>query len=480
MRLAPAGQRTQSSKTGMIGRQVCVAKSARTRMQIAIEGAQVRFFKLCQQREIKVTETFFKTLNVCPNAFKAQLFNKAACFFASVDNSKVTSTATLTSMIYRGRSKSVTASAVVEFVKVADADIQAVARSVRPRSISSMYNGRGFPRAMDITTLMELPILHTEQGLDERLLASISSMCNRKRRPVLHDLEALLTLPCLQWAGRPSQQVLRIISNINHGRGIPTCQTVQNLLLLPCLREKGMFDMPRLRALSVICRRRGLPEPEHVVSLFDLIERHGDNHAKLLECFCSLYRNKGLPDPEEQRRLLLLPALQRDGQLDRELLAEVAAANPSAGFPTEEMVLEASGRLRGGKLSVDPVKIAPQVATAETSSVPTAMVPGQATTTMSGQCQFVPVVEVAVRPSGVVNDDSRLINGEAVTAEQARRRRINAIIHYLLDNDPSSAASIWPAYWSAELSGSAKSEVLGWLEEIINADRSSSGQLGPE
>ena len=477
-------------QTGVMCRRVCVTNGARSWGQIAIEGAKDRFFKLCRRRAINITEAFFKTLALCPNECKAQLFNKAACFFASVDTSKITSTGTLTSMIYRGRSKARTGAAVVEFVKVADADIQAVARSVRLRSVSAMYNGKGFPRARDVATLLELPVLHNEKGLDERLLASISSMCSRKCHPELRDLEALLTLPSLQRAGRPRLQVLRIISNINHGRGIPTCQAVNDLLLLPCLREHGILDMPRLRALSAMCRRRGFPEPGHVVSLFDLIERYGGGlhkQEKLLKCFCSLYRNRGLPAPEEQLRLLLLPALQRDGQLDQELLAEVATSNASSGFPTEEMVLAATSRLRhcpGGKLSVDLVKIAPQASIAETSNVPTTMVPGQATATLSGQSQLVPVAQGeadVVKPSllGIAATDS--VNASDASMEQERRGRINKIINYLLDDAPSSAANIRPAYWTEELSGSAESEVLSWLEEIINADRSSSGQcLGPE
>ena len=488
---SPAGQGMRSPQTGAICQRICVASGARTRGQIAIDDAKNHFFKLCQRRAINVTETFFKTLELCPNECKAQLLNKAACFFACVDTSKITSTGTLTGMIYRGKSRPTTGASVVEFVKVADADIQAVARSVRLRSISSMYNGRGFPKAKDVAALLESPILHTEKGLNERLLASISSMCAKKRRPELSDLEALLTLPSLQWAGRPSLKVLQIISNINHGRGIPTCQAVNDLLLLPCLREKGMFDMPRLRALSAMCRRRGFPEPGHVVSLFDLIERYGGLHKQkgLLDCFCSLYRNRGLPDPEEQLRLLLLPALQRDGQLDLELLAKVATSNTSSGFPTQEMVLQATGKLRGctgSKLSLDQMKIAP-ASTAETSSVLTTVVLRQATMTLSGRCQLVPVAQGAVKPSphGTAAMDyaggSRLLNGDASIAEQERRGRINTIIKYLLDDDPSSAASIRPAYWTEELSSSAESEVLGWLEEIIKADHSSSGQcLGSE
>ena len=434
-------------------------------------------------------------LKLCPCRYKAQLFSKAACFFAGVDTSRVTSTATLTGMIYRGGGKASTGTAVAAFVKIADADIQAVASLTHLRSISSMYNGRGFPSVSDVSALLDLQILHNEEGLDERLLSSISSMCSRRRGPPLRNLQALLTLPSLQWRGRPCQQVLRVISNINHGKGLPSCQAVNDLLLLPCLREeKGVFDMLRLRTLSVMCRRKGIPELGHVVSLFDLIESYGMLHKKLLECFRSLYRGKGVPDPEEQLRLLRLPALQRDGHLDLKLLVEVAVTNVSAGFPTEGMVQQAVGRLRRceGRKSADPVKIVPRTSTAETSSVPTTVVPGQAATTMSGQCQLVPVAQGAadvVKPSSqdvaaIHHDGSRLLNGgasDASIAEQERRRRINAIINYLLNDDPSSAASIRPAYWTEELSSSAKSEVLDWLEEIINADCSSPGQcLGPQ
>lgn len=496
VRASPVGQRERLPPADVKCRRICVANGAHAGRQTTVERAKKRFFKLCRQREILVTETFYKVLKLCPCRYKAQLFSKAACFFASVDTSRVTSTATLTGMIYRGGGKASTGTAVAEFVKIADADIQAVASLTHLRSISSMYNGRGFPSVSDVSALLDLQILHNEEGLDERLLSSISSMCSRRRGPPLRDLQALLTLPSLQWRGRPCQQVLRVISNINHGKGLPSCQAVNDLLLLPCLREeKGVFDMLRLRTLSVMCRRKGIPELGHVVSLFDLIESYGMLHKKLLECFRSLYRGKGVPDPEEQLRLLRLPALQRDGHLDLKLLVEVAVKNVSAGFPTEGMVQQAVGRLRrceGRKLSVGLVKIVPRTSTAETSSVPTTVVPGQAATTMSGQCQPVPVAQGAadvVKPSpqdvaAIHHDGSRLLNGgasDASIAEQERRRRINAIINYLLNDDPSSAASIRPAYWTEELSSSAKSEVLDWLEEIINADCSSPGQcLGPE
>ena len=417
---------------------------------------------------------------------KARLFDKAACFFSCVDASKITNTGTLTGMIYRGKSKAATGDAVVKFVGISDAEIQVVARSVRLRSISSMYNGRGFPSAKDVTNLLELPILHGDKGLNERLLASISSMCSKRCRPPRRDLEALLTLPCLQKGGRPSLPVVRIISNINHGRGIPSCQAVNSLLLLPCLRENGMLDLTRLRALSAMCRRRGLPEPEHVVSLYDLIERYGAKQADLIRCFSFLYRNKGVPDPEEQSRLLLLPALQRDGQLDLELLAQVAVLNPGVGFPTKGMIKQAAGRLRyctGGKLSLGQDESVTQASTAETSTEPI-MVPGQplATTAMSGQCPFVPEAQGGYpRDIGATDHASRRpLNSnasDASIAEQERRGRINTILHYLHDDDPSSAASIRPAYWAEELSSSAKSEVLGWLEAIINADQTNaSGQ----
>lgn len=476
---SPTDQGERPSQTGVIRRRVYVTNGARTWRKTGIEGAKIRFFNLCRQRAINVTEAFFKTLESCPNEYKVQFFNKAACFFASVDASKITSTSTLTSMICRGKSEVSTSATATAFAQVADADIQAVARSVRLRSISAMYTGKGFPRAKDVATLLELPILHTEEGLNERLLSSISSLCSKKRCPDLRDLEALLTLPCLQTAGRPNQKVLQVISNIHHSKGIPTCQAVNSLLLLPCLRKEGVSDMIRLRALSVMCRHRGLPEPGHVTSLFNLIERYGgpDQQEGLLKCFSSLYRNRGMPDPEEQLRLLLLPGLQRDGQLDHELLAMVADANVSLGFPTEEVVLQVTSRLRdgkGSKLSLDLTKETVP-ATAETSSVRTTMVLGQpTTTTMSGQCQPVPLVHV-VKPSpqGAAATDhagSRVLNDAsgASIAEQERKGRINTIINYLLDDDPPSAASIRPAYWTEELSGSA--EMLGWLEEIIKAD----------
>lgn len=473
-------------------RRACVAggdaslQQARQARQAAIAQAKDRFIELCRRRSIRVKDTFFKLLAQCPTADRVQLLDKACCYFANVDTLKNQSTQSLTSMIYRGESNAATKIGIADFLKVTDADIQTVARTGGGlRSIASMYNGRGFPVIEDVVTLLSLPILQKGGRLNEQLLSSVSSMCNKRCCPDIGELEGLLNLPVLQLSGQPHQQLLRTIGHICHGRGIPPLQSVNNLLQLPCLREDGLPDLTRLRALSSMCHGRGIPPCEDVISLFQLMQRHGvpGKLMELLQCFSSLYRDKGLPAPEEQLNLLQLPALQRAGRLDQDLLQVVAAENLGVGFPTKAAVFQAWIHLlqRESLRSGNEKKILP--ATHASGERMMASLQPSATAVTSGQCKFVmqglPDAGMPSLHSPIAGRfGSASSNDEELITEQEPARRINEIIHDLLDVSPSASLIPTPAHPTQMPLSSAESEVLDWLEEIIEADSSSSSQRG--
>ncbi|WP_419831892.1 hypothetical protein [Endozoicomonas atrinae] len=84
-------------------------------------------------------------------------------------------------------------------------------------SISS-WNGKGFPKAGDVDTLLKLPSLQKDGQLDRQLLSSISSM-----------------------------------SSMSHGKGFPKAGDVDTLLKLPSLQKDGQLDRQLLSSISSIC-----------------------------------------------------------------------------------------------------------------------------------------------------------------------------------------------------------------------------------
>ena len=476
-----------SRTTGVTRRRACVTDGAIPWQQV-IESARDRFVVLCRRRSIRIMDPFLKMLELCPDGRKAQLFDKAYCYFASIDTSKNRSTQSLTSMLYRGESGGSTTPLIIDFLNVADVDIQTVARCAGLRSVASMYNGRGFPKAEDVVGLLSLPILQFQGRLNETLLASVSYMCNERGCPNAGELEALLTLPSLRLPGQPRRLLLRTIANICHGRGIPNSQAVEDLLHLLCLQEVGLSSTQYLRALSTMCRGKGLPEYGRVFSLIGLIQHYSapGRQGELLQCFSWLYRDQGLPDREEQLELLQLPALQCGGRLDQELLEAVAAANQSSGLPTYQMVLRARTclpRCAGFRLS-------PGCATKAAADVSNGQMMASwqpsAAAAMSGQCQFIQATQRlpdAGRPSPqspVASDPVDAGRGSSndgeLIAEKEPTRRINEIMHDLLDDSSSDAVSSTSAYRTQVLLSPDVSEVLDWLGEIIEADNSSSSQ----
>ncbi len=142
---------------------------------------------LCQERKITVKPTLDKLVNSCPNASKVQLVSKLGIYFSSVERT-VKNTGTITSMLLVGEGSSRTKKNINAFLSIEDRDVQAIASYPLIKSISSICNGKGFPKAGDVDTLLKLPSLQKDGQLDRQLLSSISSICNGKGFPKAGDV----------------------------------------------------------------------------------------------------------------------------------------------------------------------------------------------------------------------------------------------------------------------------------------------------
>ncbi|USE35072.1 hypothetical protein [Endozoicomonas sp. SCSIO W0465] len=133
----------------------------------------------------------------------------------------VKNTGTITSMLLKGEGSSRTKKNINEFLSIEDRDVQAVACYPFITSISAICNGKGFPKAGDVDTLLKLPSLQKEGRLDRQLLSSISSICHTKGFPKTGDVDTLLKLSSLQKDGQLDRQLLSSISSICNGKGFP-------------------------------------------------------------------------------------------------------------------------------------------------------------------------------------------------------------------------------------------------------------------
>lgn len=449
-----------------------------------IQAASDRFKKLCQERDITITETFYKMLHCCPDDRKEQFFDKALCYFASTDHRKTANTSSLTSMLLRSKSER-TKARVINFLGVDDADIRAVASCSGLRSIAAMHNGRGFPKASDVVALLSSPILQIDGQVNESLLATISTLCHSRGLPAIADLEALLSLPDLQIAGQFNLHVLRSIASMGGSRGLQACQGLDRLLQLPCLRSGGQVDVKSLSIIARICRRKGLPDCERVASLFRLVRLHGapTQRMMMLQCYSFLYLGKGLPTPEDQERLFLLPALWSNGrQFDHELMEAVATANRAVGFPTVAMLQEARcHKLRKNQKSLTGRADVRAVPTAWASPIlvlPQRIITSQqlavsSTTTVMNttQCGFVPCaqqfVASASHPLSAAEATGESLDIDCDRPTEEATRRINEIMHDLVSND----LPVLPLQQAPLTLSPVESEELCWLEEIANSDK---------
>ncbi|USE36478.1 hypothetical protein [Endozoicomonas sp. SCSIO W0465] len=213
----------------------------------------------CQERKITVKPTLDKLVNSCPNESKVQLISKLGIYFSSVERT-VKNTGTITSMLLKGEGSSRTKKNINEFLSIEDRDVQAIACYPFITSIASICNGKGFPKAGDVDTLLKLPSLQKDGQPDRQLLSSISSMMSRGF-PKAGDVDALLKLPSLQKDGQPDRQLLSSISSICSGKGFPKAGDVDTLLKLPSLQKEGQLDRQLLSSISSSVVVKVFPKP---------------------------------------------------------------------------------------------------------------------------------------------------------------------------------------------------------------------------
>ncbi|USE38317.1 hypothetical protein [Endozoicomonas sp. SCSIO W0465] len=243
---------------------------------------------LCQERKITVKPTLDKLVNSCPNESKVQLISKLGIYFSSVE-STVKNTGTITSMLLKGEGSSRTKKNINDFLIIENPDVQAIACYPFITSISSICNGKGFPKAGDVDTLLKLPSLQKNGQLDRQLLSSISSMMSSRGFPKAGDVDTLLKLPSLHKNGQLDRQLLSSISSMMRSRGFPKAGDVDTLLKLPSLQKDGQLDRQLLSSIS------------------------------------SMMSGWGFPKAGDVDTLLKLPSLRKDGQLDRQLLSSISS-----------------------------------------------------------------------------------------------------------------------------------------------------------
>ena len=144
--------------------------------------------------------TFYKMLRLAPLAQRGKLASLCQAFFDSVDTKEISNTGCLTSMIQ----KKVHVSA---FLLHSDDTVRRVAKTPALRSLTSLFNNRGFPQAEEDTqAFMEWEIWWQGEGqartLDRELLRAFSSMLNGKGLPDKKVCGGLPASRCLVAGGR--------------------------------------------------------------------------------------------------------------------------------------------------------------------------------------------------------------------------------------------------------------------------------------
>uniref|UniRef100_UPI002148624F hypothetical protein n=1 Tax=Endozoicomonas sp. YOMI1 TaxID=2828739 RepID=UPI002148624F len=104
---------------------------------------------LCLERKIIIKPTLDKLIHSCPNESKVQLLSKLGIYFSHT-YSTVKDTATITSILLRGEGTPNTKKNINHFLSTEDCDVKAIALSPFLKSIASICNGKGFPKAGDV------------------------------------------------------------------------------------------------------------------------------------------------------------------------------------------------------------------------------------------------------------------------------------------------------------------------------------------
>ena len=293
------------------------------------QHAQALFARL-KQRKIAIQPTFYQLLGKATPAQRSQLISRCLVFFNNVDTQEIANTCCLTSMVTKK-------SYLCSFLSQSHAAIQRVARTIALKSLTSLFNNRGFPRAdEDTQAFIERDVWWQGKGamrtLDQKLLSTFSSIFSGRGLPDEKAIEDYLQLD-VWWQGvgearTLDRELLRTFSSMFSGRGLPDKKAVEDYLRWDVWWQGDgkarALDRELLRMVSLIYGGQGLPDKKAVE---DYLGRdlwwQGVGEARrldreLLGTFSSMFNGRGLP--ETCRIDEILGWLTFDQQLNRQVV----------------------------------------------------------------------------------------------------------------------------------------------------------------
>ena len=317
------------------------------------QQAQTLFARL-KERAIAIQSTFYQMLGRANPAQRDKLISHCRLFFDCVDTKEIPNTSCLTSMIH-------TKQQITSFLSYNDDVVIRVARTPALRSLTSLFNRRGFPQAEEDTqAFIEWEIwwktCGNRRSLNRDLLRIFSSMYSGKGLPDKKAVEDYLRWD-IWWRGEGKarildRELLRTFSAIFSGKGLPDKKAMEEYLQLQIwwLGEgrTRVLDRTLLRSFSSMFHGRGLPDKKAMEDYLKLdIWWQSDGEARtlnreLLRAFASMFHGKGLP-PKKAIEDYLLWKIWWKGEgetrtLDRELLRTFASMFHSKGFPVQKNV----------------------------------------------------------------------------------------------------------------------------------------------
>ena len=311
-------------------------------------------FACLKQRGIAIKSTFYKMLGLASLAQRSQLVSRCQAFFDYVDTKEIANTSCLTSMIQQKAH-------VSAFLLHSDDTVRHVAKTPALRSLTSLFNRRGFPWAEEDTqAFMEWDIWWQGEGkaraLDRELLRAFSSMFCGRGLPDKKAVEDYLQLD-IWWRGDGKERVLdrellRAFSSMFGRRGLPDKKAVEDYLRLDVWwqgeGQARVLDRELLRVFASMFNGRGLPDKKAVADYLRLdIWWQGEGQARtldrqLLRAFSSMFNGRGLPDKKAVEDYLRLDVWwQGEGRartLDRELLRAFSSMFHCRGLPDKQAV----------------------------------------------------------------------------------------------------------------------------------------------
>ena len=311
-------------------------------------------FDCLKERRIAIQPTFYKMLGKAPPARRGQLANRCQVFFNSVDTQEIPNTGCLSSMLK-------TKKQVCAFLSQSDDWVRRVARTRVLKSLTSLFNGQGFPNVEEDTqAFVEWDIWWQGQGkartLDRELLRAFASMFHCRGLPDKQAVEDYLQRD-VWWQGEGEartldRELLRVFSSMFHGRGLPGKQAVEDYLQLDVWwsgdGKARTLDRGLLRAFSSMFSGKGLPDKKAVKDYLRLdVWWQGEGEARILDrellrAFSSMFNGRGLPGKKAVEDYLQLDVWwQEKGEmrtLDRGLLRVFSSMFNGKGLPDKKTV----------------------------------------------------------------------------------------------------------------------------------------------